>query len=470
MAEDKIERGSVSRVGRSGVLAFGIFAIGAVLTYCAQLLIARLVGADTYGIYAYVLAWMTVGAYFSALGFDVALLRIIPTYQEQGAGGLIKGVIRYAQSRVLAVGLAVVAIGALASLLGPKWANGELNKTLLVGVWLVPLLAILWLRCSVLRSYGMVALPVASDRVVRDGVLIALVFVAAKIIKRPVDAQLLMILTVVGACAGLALASYALREIKPLAGISAAPAYDTSSWLTIAAPLLVIGAAEILLNRTGILYLGWTGDARNAGIYSLVFNISFVVALPRTAINTRFAPMLAGVFARDDKAVMQDLVNKSAAWSFGAATAIACVMWIFAEPILSWFGRDFVAGAPALRILLAGQVFAASTGSQLYIMTMTGHERSAAAMLVAWTTANIVLTAIIASLYGLTGAAIATAVTLVAWNIGMMIYIWRRLNIWPGLLGAARTLRYGPLQAAPPAAPESETDAKPARALNIKVV
>jgi O-antigen/teichoic acid export membrane protein len=466
MSEDGIEHGTVSRVGRSGMLAFAIFAVGAVLTYCAQLLIARLVGADTYGIYAYVLAWMTVAAYFSALGFDVALLRIVPTYQTQQSGGLIRGVLQYAQRRVLAVGMVVVALGTLASLMGPKWAGGELNKTLLVGVWLVPLLAILWVRCSVLRSYGMVALPVASDRVVRDGVLIALVFAAALALPRPIDAQLLMILTVIGACAGLALATYALRDIKGLSAISDAPEYDKKFWRKIAAPLLVIGAAEILLNRTGILFLGWTGDARNAGIYSLMFNISFVVALPRTAINTRFAPMLAGVYARNDQAVMQDLVNKSATWSFGAATAIAVVMWIFAEPILGWFGRDFVAGAPALRILLAGQVFAASTGSQLYIMTMTGHERSAAGLLVACTIANIILTAIVAGSFGLTGAAIATTVTLIAWNIGMMHYIWKRLQILPGLLGSVRALRYRSSNADTVSIPAE----KQAQTLKIKVV
>jgi hypothetical protein len=40
------------------------------------------------------------------------------------------------------------------------------------------------------------------------------------------------------------------------------------------------------------------------------------------------------------------------------------------------------AGVPALRILLVGQVIAASAGSQMRVMAMTGHERTAAAQLV----------------------------------------------------------------------------------------
>jgi len=38
---------------------------------------------------------------------------------------------------------------------------------------------------------------------------------------------------------------------------------------------------------------------------------------------------------------------------------------------------------PALRILLVGQVIAAGAGSQMHVMAMTGHERTAAALLVA---------------------------------------------------------------------------------------
>ena len=44
--------------------------------------------------------------------------------------------------------------------------------------------------------------------------------------------------------------------------------------------------------------------------------------------------------------------------------------------------RHCTASAPILRILLVGQVIAASYGSQLSVMTMTEHERGAAALLI----------------------------------------------------------------------------------------
>ena len=93
---------------------------------------------------------------------------------------------------------------------------------------------------------------------------------------------------------------------------------------------------------------------------------------------------------------------------------------------------------PALRILLISQVMAASAGSQLYVMTMTGHERSAAVLLVSCAMVNAGASAVLIGMFGLTGAAIGTAVTLVVWNVAMALFLRRRLNLLPGVLAIFR--------------------------------
>jgi hypothetical protein len=60
-------------LARASIAAFTVFVIGALLTYVAQLVTARIIGPDSYGVYAYVLAWVTLLGYFSTLGFHVSL-------------------------------------------------------------------------------------------------------------------------------------------------------------------------------------------------------------------------------------------------------------------------------------------------------------------------------------------------------------------------------------------------------------
>jgi len=165
-----------------------------------------------------------------------------------------------------------------------------------------------------------------------------------------------------------------------------------------------------------------------------------VVALPRIAINTLFAPTISGLFARKDQAMLQALVTTAASWTLAASAFIAFTLFVMAEPFLGWFGPGYDAGVPALRILLIAQVIAASAGSQMYVMIMTGHERGAALLLVSHTVVNAALSVWLIGLFGLSGAAMGTGAILVVWNAAMGLYLWRRLHLVPGVLAAFRAL------------------------------
>jgi O-antigen/teichoic acid export membrane protein len=435
MSDQVLGNTRIKAVALGSATAFAIYIASAGVTACSQLLIARIVGAETYGVYAYVIAWMTILAYFSALGFDIALLRFVPCYQTTGAWSLVRGVIQYAERRVFAVSILVVLVGSLVILSLPQQFPRELRNTFLVGFILVPVWALLWIRSSIVRAFGGVMLALLPDRVLRDGLLLILVVSVAVPLGRYIDAPMVMMATLVGSTVALSVASLAMRRLRPGPLAIAPPEYAAATWRHTAVPLLFLSAAEALLNRTGVVILGWFGETRDAGIYSLVFNISFMVVLPRAAINTLFAPTISSLFTRRDQATLQSLVAKAASWTLCAALCIALALFIMAEPILTWFGKDFAAGVPALRILLIGQVIVASYGSQLSVMTMTEHERGAAALLILSTVINVVACVVFISMLGLIGAAVATTIALIAWNVAMAIFISRHLQLLPGVLG-----------------------------------
>jgi O-antigen/teichoic acid export membrane protein len=429
----------VRRVARGSVTAFAIITAGVGLTYCSQLLIARVVGVDTYGIYAYVIAWIGVLAYFSALGFDVALLRFVPAYHAEKSWALLRGVVQYAQRRAILVGVMVMLVGMLVIMARRTDMGPADRNTFIIGFIMIPLWALLWIRCSVVRAFGGVVSAVAPERVIREGMLIGIVALAGWGLKLNVNAPLLMLATVISTAVALGPASLAMGRLRPGAINDVSPIYAAATWRRVALPLVIIGAGEALMNRTGVLLLGWFGDTRSAGIYNLAFNIAFVAALPRTAVNTLFPPTISSLFARKDYSMMQLLCARAASWTLCSAACIALVLAVFAELVLSWFGPGFSEGVPALRILLLGQVIAASAGSQQYVMTMTGHERSAAAILILSACANAIFSVTLINLIGLTGAAISMIGALIVWNLTMALFLWRRLHLVPGMLSLYRS-------------------------------
>ena len=214
---EKHERGvgsaRIRRVVVGGAAAFSIYVLSAGVTACAQLLVARIVGVDTYGVYAYVIAWITILAYFCALGFDIALLRFVSAYQTNGANNLARGVIQYAERRSLTISILVALVGCLIVEIWPMPLSTELRNTFLVGLILIPMLALLWIRCSIVRAFGGVVPALIPDRVVRDGFLVIGVFVAGFLFGARLQAQEVMVAVVVGSIIGLVLASLAIRRL-----------------------------------------------------------------------------------------------------------------------------------------------------------------------------------------------------------------------------------------------------------------
>ncbi len=268
--------------------------------------------------------------------------------------------------------------------------------------------------------------------------LLVVVLVAALVLRWNLDAPFVMMATLVGSVVALGTATTVMYRLQPGALADVSPSYAASTWRIAALPLVVIGVTEVLMNRTGAILLGWMGDTKNSGVYSLAFNIGFVVTLPRMAINTLFAPTVSALFTQKNQETLQALITKSSLWTLCSATLIGAALFILADPLLAWFGKEYAVGVPTLRILLIGQVIAAGGGSQLFVMTMTGNERGAAALLIAGALGNIVTGAALIGLFGLVGAAVATAMTLVILNLAMALFIWRRLHLLSGVLALFR--------------------------------
>ena len=438
MSESILGSTSEKRFAYGSAAALVIFFGSAGLVFFAQLLIARILGPESFGIYAYVFAWMSVLAYGSALGFQVALLRFVSVYESKRAWSLLRGVIQYSERRVGIVGLLVILIGAAGIMIRGQAIPPELSETFLVGFLLVPVLALLWLRTATVRAFGGVVTALAPERIMRDGVLLAFVVFASLGLNWTLDASTVMTALVASTVLALGLASFAMHRLRPRMIVTAVAEYDAKVWRQAALPLLIVGATDALFSRTGVLLLGWVGEIKNAGIYGLAFSIAFLVVLPRSAVATLFAPEIARLYALQQFAELQALIIRAASWSLCAAAGIAVVLAVMAEYLLAWFGPEYVEGSNALRLLLVGQVISASAGSQTYVLAMTGHERNSAAILALSAAGNVIISVLMINQFGLIGAAWAMTISLAAWNIAMAIFIWRRLELWPGIYGMVR--------------------------------
>ncbi|TIW22283.1 MAG: exopolysaccharide biosynthesis protein [Mesorhizobium sp.] len=434
------------RLLHASIFALLVYIGGAGLTSMAQLGIARLVGATSYGTYSYALAWSTVLATLSTLGFNMSLLRFVPEYRAAGRWDLARGVITFALSWSLSAAMLAGLTGA--SLVAFSGENHqELQRAMLLAMAAVPLMTACTLGASLIRSFGGVVSALLPERVARDGLLLALVGGAAFSGWVTLDAPFAMMAVVTSSAVTAMLVLATAIKLRPTDLQNARASYSGRLWRSVIPPTVLITGLEAFVSRTGVMLLGWTGRVHEAGIFALCLNVAMLVGLSSVAVSTMFSPTAADLHARGDHEGLQRLFSRAAVLSFSGALVLALALLVVTEPLLSWFGEDFAVGAPIARILIMGYLCNAVCGPQLNLLTMTKNEWAAATTMVGGSVAAVVACAAGIAMDGATGAAVGFTLALVVWNLAMATNIRKRLNILPGLVFAALALRSGQFRA-----------------------
>jgi O-antigen/teichoic acid export membrane protein len=144
--------------------------------------------------------------------------------------------------------------------------------------------------------------------------------------------------------------------------------------------------------------------------------------------------MVSELFTRGDMAGLQALTTRATGLSLAGGALIALCLALFGHPVLSLFGKEFGQAVLPMQILLLGQIVAAGAGSQIFLLTMTGHEAAAAVIMVSGAILNVLLSAMLVHWHGIVGAAVAALATLVTLNLCMAVFLRRRLGLLPGVV------------------------------------
>jgi O-antigen/teichoic acid export membrane protein len=405
------------------------------LVFITSIVLARVLGAEGYGIYAYAMALVGLLGIPASLGLPQLVLRNIAVYQTRSEWGLMRGLLRRANQVVLLTSLGLGVIALLVSLV----LRDHLSPAMLAAFWLalsiLPLVALNGLRTSTLRGLGFVVLGQLPGSLVRPFSFLALVVLTYLLLGNRFNASWAVSMQVGATAIALGFVILILARRLPKAMKESLPAYDTQTWVRSALPFLFIGGMQIINNQTDIVMLGALRGAEVVGIYRAATRVAQLVVFVLTAANVVLQPTIARLYAVRDMQRVQHIATQSARVILLVSVPIAVVLIAFGQWILLAFGQEFTKGATALAILSGGQLVNAAMGSVGLLLNMTGHERDTARGVGIAAVVNVALNAILIPLWGINGAAIATATSLVVWNLILAMQVVRRLDIYPTAFG-----------------------------------
>jgi O-antigen/teichoic acid export membrane protein len=420
------ERGALVR---SAIATIGLKVGAILLTIGSSLLYARVLGPHGYGLYAYVIAWTTVLAIPAGLGIPAYLVR-------EGAklpAGKLGALLRWGDKWIVIGGLAAAAFMA-AAVLVPQAADA---RWLFVIAAPIPLLANLGaVRSALLQSRGKVARS-QWPLLLGPALMLIVLFGLWLWQDRLTPVELVVVATLAALCQSL-VNHVQLRRIA----LDRDEAIRLPARLRDALPFMWLAGLYLLNSRTDLLMLGGLKGAYDVGVYAIASRAAELTSITMAAVNMVLAPKIAALHGSGQMDVMRRMVRSATRRVLLASVPLASILFFGARPLLGYFyGERFEAGALPLQILVISQVVVVGSGPLGTLLNMTGLTRVNSNNMMVAVALNVALNAILIPRFGATGAATATAISLISSRLLLSYQVQRQLELHPAGLHAGSTQR-----------------------------
>lgn len=393
--------------------------------FLVAVILARQLGAENYGVFSLAFVIVSVLAIFVQFGLPNLTIRETAKALEDKDWPRLRRIWLWVDQRAA---MLLVAIGGAAVLALYLFADsiGEVGvATMAMALLLLPLMAFDTLKGAVLRGLGYIVRGQLSMMFLRPAFFV-LLLAGAWASAADLTPALAMALRAAAMAGALVLTLWWLWNRIPAEARAAAPAATAEAgWMAAAFSMALMAGMNQINNYVDILILGALRPTEEVGLYRIAFQVAtlagFGLRVVAIVAAPRFAKLAHGGTA---EAALQREITLMARLSLAAAVLVGVVLSLFGEAILDLaFGAEFAAAYPALLILLAGQILNAFFGPIGILMAMVGLEKKAAAVMIAAALVNVIANAALIPFYGLYGAAIATLLSFLIWNIAM----WRIL-------------------------------------------
>lgn len=430
MIKDKINQILV----RGAFYSFFTKGVGTGIVFFSQVLLARLLGSKEYGYFSYGLSWLYIITIFAQAGMPNAVMRLIPEYAVRQDWYRLKGVLKFSVLSVLFISFILALIGCLALLFLKN--KIDLQQIYVLGVifFVLPFFAVLRVLQANLAGFKHVAMAQIPEHIARPLILCLVTILIFIVYSDKTTGWQAMIANMVGIGFSMLIAFLFLSRSIPSQIYEIAAHYEKKKWLAISFPMMLMGGMNIVLTHSPVIFLGLYRSPESVALYSAATRISSLVIFALLAINAIAAPLIAELFFSDKKDALNKMLKLIAQINFTLTGLTVLVLVVYGERVLNLFGLEFVSAYNALTVLLIGQIGNALAGPVGLLLNMTGHQNSSAKIMLLSLILSIVACFGLIPRYGVMGASVASALSVILWNGLMLGFVIKRLKINPTIL------------------------------------
>jgi O-antigen/teichoic acid export membrane protein len=413
-------------VVRGASIAFLLKAVSAVLGFAFSVVVARVLGAGGSGVYFLAFTVATIAATIGRVGMEQPVVRFIAESVAIDGWGRVRGVYALGMGTCLVVSVALSLLIALNS----AWISDNVfNEPALEEPLRLMCLAITPFALFTLQAHALRGLKQIRDAMLVLSVLASLVaLVGTSFLASRYGVNGVVVSYVAGACVALGFGVWRWRRFLG-ARPPASRKYDFRRVMRTSAPLFWVNVCQLLMLRYSTILLGVHESSDQVGIFTIASRTAILMNFILIAFDSIAGPKFAELHKKGDHENLRKLVTNTSRIMGLAALVPLTMIVTFPKFIMGVFGPEFVGGHLVLVILSIGQFVNVSCGSVGSLLIMTGHERSWRNVVLPSVGVNVLLSMVLIPAFGMVGAAVSLAASLILQVTVAVVVAWRKLGI-----------------------------------------
>ena len=397
--------------------------VGLLVGYILAIFITNKFGAFVFGQYVTALLIVEILSIISRLGIDTALVRFISRYVHNGASHLINKLFFKSVAIVTSAAIISTLLLLFFSEYIANFMNLDEEYLLIVSFSFIPLV-LFHMNVQAIRGLKkMLSFSFLNNVAITLFTFIIMVAIISYnfSVKLPFFAYVLSVLI-------MTFSSYFLwfhnkTKIENIKDIKSEAELTTKALFKVSIPLLLGQSMMLIMGKVDLFMLANMSSSDQVGIYNIALKLSMLAYMGLMAVNSIAAPKFSEIHSSGDLDALKKIVQQS-------TKTIFWVFLCFPKSILSVFGEEFKLAAMALIILSISKMFSAISGSVGTFLQMVGKQNVFQNILIFTAVINISLNYILIPKFGINGAAFASAISGVIWNVLMIIYIKKNFGFY----------------------------------------
>jgi O-antigen/teichoic acid export membrane protein len=174
-------------------------------------------------------------------------------------------------------------------------------------------------------------------------------------------------------------------------------------------------------------------DYARTGVYAIAFNIANLLMVPTAAIFAISGPIIAGALKKKDMDHVEEIYKKSGLNLFVLGCLLMILIWCNMDEIFEIIpnGERYKSGKIVILLLGLAKLFDMLTSINEYIIAYSKHFRYNLYFLLVLAVVNVVANLTLIPQFELAGAALATLLSVVLFNIFKTYFVYAKFKIHP---------------------------------------